>query len=622
MSKALPQQVSITERQETTIENCPDTIGEDLRQADFRQTDTNKWVMEQQPIDGDSSRLVAEAVLDGNDLRISAEDVVGIVDLTPRSKLQIQPKIGWDDILTMFLTVHETGHRSVEHHGVPISDFLADDIGIEDLFVVIAVHYLQSLDPLHRYGLYRATERHREDAISSRGRIDIGRSIKNHRMGRPEQHYIINDVTHNTAVHKLIHRAGRELLRLFEQYADRYERDEYYRVFSRVADEVAHLESLGITSNRQTVADYATTSMADVPAQRREYYRDVVETSKMILSSSTGESVDAGERELQVNCIIDMEQLFEEYTQIVLQEELDGLTNGVQYEADVPLSVEQNPSLKPFDDSNRIDHEPDHLLCAGEEPIAVLDTKYYAADDDPTADSYTRSRMFSYGFLLDIRQMAFLTPLAKPRTRSLRSGGKVKVISATDGETFNVETYRQAIESYLADAVGEHVTYAEGYDDLLDDVRRRLVHKEFKQDYTDIDDADVWDIIADLDIKEGKEGLFAYYIMKAIGNSHAPVDFRSLDKRDRNRVKEQLRDLIRNAPDETDYIVPVWVPEEEVEDPDTLVETDCEHDHDYDRTRMSIIRMYALTATADECPQLLTQTESALRWRPEKQHRH
>lgn len=621
MSKALPQQVSITEKQETTIENCPDTIGEDLRQADFRQTETNKWVMEQQPIDGDSSRLVAEAVLNGNDLRISVEDVVGVVDLTPRSKLQIQPKIGWDDILTMFLTVHETGHRSVEHHGVPISDFLADDIGIEDLFVVIAVHYLQSLGPLHRYGLYRATERYREDAISSRGRIDIGRSIKNHRMGRPEQHYIINDVTHDTGVHKLIHRAGRELLRLFEQYANRYERDEYYRVFSRVADEVAHLESLGITSTRQTVGDYATTSMADVPAQRREYYRDIVETSKMILSSSTGESVDAGERELQINCIIDMDQLFEEYTQIVLQEELDALTSGVQYETEVPLSVEKNPSLKPFDDSNH-KHEPDHLLCAGEEPIAVLDTKYYAADDDPTTDSYARSRMFSYGFLLDLRQMAFLTPLAKPQTRSLRNGGKVEVVSATDSGSFNVETYRQAIESYLADAVDEYLKYTEGYDNLLRDVRKRLVHKDFDENYVDIDDTDVWDIIADLEVTEGREGWFSYNIMKEIGSSHAPVDYRSLDKRDRNRVQEQLRDLIRNAPDETDYIVPVWVPEEEVEDPNTLVKTDCEHDHDYDRTRMSIIRMYALTTTANERPQLLSQTESALRWRPEKQHRH
>lgn len=622
MSKALPQHVSITERQETTIENCPDTIGEDLRQADFRQTETNKWVMEQQPLDGDNSRLVAEAVLDGDDLRISVEDIVGIVDLTPGSKLRIQPKIGWDDILTMFLTVHQTGHRSVEHHGVPISDFLADDIGIEDLFVVIAVHYLQSLEPLHRYGLYRATERHREDAISSRGRIDIGRSIKNHRMGRPEQHYIINDVTHDTGVHKLIHCAGRELLRLFEQYSDRYKRDEYYRVFSRVADEVAHLESLGITSNRQTVGDYATTSMADVPAQRREYYRDIVETSKMILSSSTGESVDAGERELQVNCIIDMEQLFEEYTQIVLQKELDALTNGVQYQADVPLSVEQNPSLKPFDDSERIGHEPDHLLCAGEEPVAVLDTKYYAADDDPTADAYTRSRMFAYGFLLDLRQMAFLTPLAKSRTRSLRDGGEVEVISATDSGSFNVETYRQAIKSYMAGAVSEYVTYAEGYDQLLRDVRERLVHREYKEDYTGVDETAVWKIITDLEIEDGQEGLFAFYIMSSIGRSYAPINHRSLDKRDRNRVKEELREMILNAPEETDYIVPVWVPEEEIDDPDRLVKTDCEHDHEYDSSRMSIIRMYALAATTEERPQLLSQKERALRWQPEKQHRH
>lgn len=622
MSKALPQHVSITERQETIIEDCPDSIGEDLQQTDFRQTAPNKWVMEQQPLDDDSSRPVAEAVLDGNNLRISVEDVVGIVDLTPGSKLRIQPKIGWNDILTMFLTVHQTGHRSVEHHGVPISDFLADDVGIEDLFVVIAVHYLQSLDPLHRYGFYRATERYREDAVGGRGRIDIGRSLRNHRMGRPEQHYIVNDVTHDTHVHKLIHRAGKELLRLFEQYADRYERDEYYRVFSRVADEVAQLESLDITSSRQTVGDYATVSMADVPAQRREYYRDIVETSKMILSSSTGETIDAGERELQVNCIIDMEQLFEEYTQIVLQEELNNITSGVQYNASAPLNIEKSPSLKPFKNSGRINHEPDHLLRAGNKPVAVLDTKYYAADDDPTADAYSRSRMFAYGFLLDLRQMAFLTPLAEPQMRTLREGGEVHVISASGDDSFSVEAYRQSIQSYLSEAASDYIAYSEGYNQLLKDVRERLVHKKYDDDYTDADESVIWDIIANLEVKDGYEGQFVWYVTSAIKRSYAPIDHRSINPSDRGRVREKIQDVIVEAPDKADYIVPVWVPEEDVSDPDALVKTECEHDHEYDSSRMSIIRMYALMGRSEGRPQLLSQTEIAVEWRLAEQHRH
>jgi hypothetical protein len=503
---------------------------------------------------------------------------------------------------------------------VPISDFLADDIGIEDLFVVIAVHYLQSLDPLHRYGFYRASERYREDAINGRGRIDIGRSLKNHRMGQPEQHYITNEVTYDTKVHKLIHRAGRELLRLFEQYADRYERDEYYRVFSRVADEVAHLESLDITSDRQTIGDYATTSMADVPAQRRQYYRDIVETSKMVLSSSTGESVNAGERELQVNCIIDMEQLFEEYTQIVLQEELDSLTSGVQYDANEPLNVEQNPSLKPFEDSERIDHEPDHLLYAGDEPIAVLDTKYYAADADPTAESYTRSRMFAYGFLTDLRQMAFLTPLSEPHTRVLRGGGEVRVVSASEGEYFSVEAYRQAIQSYLSDAAGDYVTYVEGYDKLLTDVRERLVHREYNEDYTGADDSVLWQVITELEPEEDQEGLFVHQVMNSVARSHAPVDYRSLSPRDRGRVKNQLRDVMLEVQGDADYIVPVWAPEDDVNNPDELVETDCKHDHAYDDSRMSIVRVYILTETS-EGPQLLGTEETALEWKPARQHR-
>jgi hypothetical protein len=316
-----------------------------------------------------------------------------------------------------------------------------------------------------------------------------------------------------------------------------------------------------------------------------------------------------------------MEQLFEEYTQIVLQEELDSLANGVQYETNAPLRVEQNPSLKPFEDSERIDHEPDHLLCAGDEPVVVLDTKYYAADDDPTADAYTRSRMFAYGFLLDLQQMAFLTPLAEPQTRILREGGNVKVVSANGAESFSVGAYRQAIQSYLHELLDGYITYAEDYDQLLIDVRERIVHIECRDDYTDADDSTVWQVITNLEPEQNREGRFARYITKAIGRSYAPVDYRSLGRHDRRRVKERLRDMILAAPDKTDYILPAYVPKEEIDDLNALVETDCEHDHEYDDSRMSIIRMYALMDTAEGRPQILDKKEAALRWRLSKQHR-
>ena len=66
----------------------------------------------------------------------------------------------------------------MEDHGIPIEDFLSDDIDLEDIFVVVAANYLNSLQPLYRYGFLREFQTKHVDAVDSRGRIDIEKSSK------------------------------------------------------------------------------------------------------------------------------------------------------------------------------------------------------------------------------------------------------------------------------------------------------------------------------------------------------------------------------------------------------------------------------------------------------------
>jgi len=281
----LPSEVPINENSEVIID-CPPGIQKQLKQAAFEQTKTDVFVKKRRSLNNENEYKVAEARLEGSQLSISVEDIVGVIDLTPSSRLQINPKIGWSEILDMFLTVHQY-NRTLEYHGIPIEDFLSDDIDLEDIFVVVAANYLNSLQPLYRYGFLREFQTKHIDAVDSRGRIDIEKSLQNKTKGIPEQHYVQRIANYDIPVNRLIYRAGEHLIQLFRKSASEHSQKEYYRLFSELNDTVQDIRLMGIGSKTDSVFAYKNITTKQLPRQRR-YYTEAMYVSKMILSSTTG----------------------------------------------------------------------------------------------------------------------------------------------------------------------------------------------------------------------------------------------------------------------------------------------------------------------------------------------
>ena len=153
----------------------------------------------------------------------------------------------------MFLAVQEKTTK-LDYHGIPIREFLADDLGIEDVFIIVAANYLNSLQPLFQHGFVRRLETKRVEAIQASGRIDIERSLRNNQLskGVPKQHFIQREVNYNVTVNSLVYRAGVELLRLFQLYSQDYLHSGYFRVFSQLEDALRRMEKYGKVDDQIT----------------------------------------------------------------------------------------------------------------------------------------------------------------------------------------------------------------------------------------------------------------------------------------------------------------------------------------------------------------------------------
>jgi hypothetical protein len=90
----------------------------------------------------------------------------------------------------------------------------------------------------------------------------------------------------------------------------------------------------------------------------------------------------------------------------------------------------------------------------GERTIAVLDSKYYAEDHDPVKESPSRSRLFSYAYLLDADRLGFLCPLLKPRRRQVtQTGAELQIVSPAEG--FSLDGYNAVVRDYLHEVLAE-----------------------------------------------------------------------------------------------------------------------------------------------------------------------
>nr|WP_277543553.1 restriction endonuclease [Halomicroarcula sp. FL173] len=449
-----PGTFSVPERGEIRIEGCPPSINEQLRRASFEQEAANVFVKTQESLDDrDKEYRVVKVRVDGPVMHVTARDNVGIVTLTPRSKLRIEPKIDWDNIFDMLLAVHGR-KRSIEYHGIPLDEFRTEDVDLEDVFLILAINYLNGLENIHRNGFVRQLETRRADLEQPRGVIDIEQSLLNQAEGRAKQHCLLKEVNYDNPANSLLHYAGTHLLRLFRQYEDKYDHQAYYHIFSQVHEEVRHLEQLDVTSGRRRIPEYRRFSLHDLPKQRH-YYRQATEVAKAVVASSLGTPAMEGDRELVVDYVLNMESLFEQYSQVAIEDELDAIKTNDYIDQTENVSAVRSPTLKPFDRESQVYHQPDHAVEEGDQTLAVLDSKYYAEDKDPVKSGGSRSRLFSYAYLLDTAQMGFLTPLGEPRTRTVsQTGANLQVISPPT-DNFSLEEYHSSIRDYLYEALGE-----------------------------------------------------------------------------------------------------------------------------------------------------------------------
>jgi 5-methylcytosine-specific restriction endonuclease McrBC regulatory subunit McrC len=444
---------SVPERGEIRIEDCPARIGTLLERASFDEVSTDVYVKTQSALqdDDDTEYRVVTVRLDHPVMHVSVRDNVGIVSLTPQSKLRIEPKIDWKHLFDMLLAVHGR-KRSTEYRGIPVTELQSEDIDLEDLFLILAVNYLNGLERIHRKGFIREIETRRADLDQPRGIIDIEQSLLNQAEGRAQQHCLLKEVNYDNSANSLLHYAGIHLLRLFRQYSEKYDNPAYSQIFSQVHEEVRHLDDLDVGSSRRRMDEYQRFSLDDLPTQRR-YYKQAIDVSRSIVMSSLGTPAMTSDRELVVDYVLNMETLFEEYSQVAIEQELQSISQYDHVDVLENVSAVESPHIKPFEDVGQVYHEPDHALEEGDDTLAVLDSKYYAEDKDPVRHSDLRSQLFAYTYLLGTEQMAFVMPLAAPQRRMVQqTEGELQVVSP-ETANFDLDSYHRAIREYLHDVL-------------------------------------------------------------------------------------------------------------------------------------------------------------------------
>jgi len=454
---------NVTERGEIRIEGCPSSIRDHLRRASFTQESPGVFTKSQGALDSDREYEVVTVTVDGEEdeiLHVEATDIVGVVSLTPSSKVQVDPKIDWEYIFDMLLAVYDQ-NRSIEYHGIPLQDFLSEDIHLNDVFVVLAINYLDGLETIQRNGYIRDLVIRRRDSIDGRGEIDVEETLLNHARGSLEPHWVRNETEYDNAANSLLHFAGKTLLRLFRGNTPEDHHPAYDRIFSEVHREVERLESMGVESGLDRMDEYRRLSLDDLPTQR-QYYRKAFDVAKAVMSSSLGQQLREGPRELVVDYVLNMESLFEQYSQVVIERELDAVKSYDHLDELRDVTPVRSPSVNPFKDEHEIYHQPDHALQEGEETVAVMDSKYYAEGHDPVKESPSRSRLFSYAYLLHADHLAFCCPLLEPRRRHItQTGAELRIVSPE--QEFSLEGYGDAVHEYLYDVLVEDVPELEAF---------------------------------------------------------------------------------------------------------------------------------------------------------------
>lgn len=107
------------------------------------------------------------------------------------------------------------------------------------------------------------------------------------------------------------------------------------------------LESMGVESGFDRISEYQQLSLSDLPTQR-QYYRKAFDVSKAVMSSSLGQQLREGPRELVVDYVLNTESLFEQYSQVVIERELDDIKSYDHLNELDDVTPVRSPSVKPI----------------------------------------------------------------------------------------------------------------------------------------------------------------------------------------------------------------------------------------------------------------------------------
>jgi 5-methylcytosine-specific restriction endonuclease McrBC regulatory subunit McrC len=469
--------VRIPERKSALVTNCPPSIQEKLERAEFKQgEEDNTYIKYQESLAG-QERQIARVTLYGDAAHVSVYDSVGILTFTPDVRISVEPKLTWEAVVDMLLTVYQW-NRGPEYHGIPLDDFMSGDIDFDDIFLIFAINYLEALRPIRRNGFVRKLPTRREQLEEPRGNIDIAESLAS---PDPLKHSCIyTETTYDTSVNSLLHYAGVRLLRAYQQAViegSPENEEQYNRVFAEVHTTVQRMEELGITSGQERVHQYQQVSTEQLPPGRH-YYNRAIDISQTILSSSLGYKV--GQKELIVDYVLNMDSLFEEYTQVVLEQELESIKEADHLSLLDDIVVKHEPVQHPYAETDEYTRKPDHVLTRERQksytgfrsewivrpgkssvnemreyqgtdehgrPLAVMDSKYYDEDTDPIGKSPARAQMLTYGYLMAAGRLAFLTPYGASQEYTLETGAVLKTVAPR--REFTTDDYREALRNYL-----------------------------------------------------------------------------------------------------------------------------------------------------------------------------
>jgi hypothetical protein len=452
---------SVQENHKLVVEGCdPQQVAEELRAANFVREGTQfvkrrtRLRRERATTDDDEENglqvLTARIVEDT--LHVEPSDVVGVVRLLPGMSVQIEPKVDWDDVVRMLLTVYEI-ERTESPYGIPLDEMTAGGIDASRIISIFAINYVQGLRTIKRKGVIRNIEIRRRTGFDGIGSIDMSQTLLNQASGNPEPTWVETQVEYSNIVNETVHMAGKLLLRLLQQTPHEQAHPQQNALFSMVHAEVKRMEEMGVGSSQKRLGAYRRVSLSDLPRQRH-YYRRALHTSRSILASTLLGRAGSGPEELLVDYALSMNSLFEDYTQRVLSRTLGSLERIDHLNELETVACEAEPPVYPFAGNTDATYYPDHLLTDGEETLAVLDSKYYREGKNPAHESGSRSRMFSYAYLTATERMAFLCPLYHRTSLDVNRAGATVDIVSPDG-SFSCEAYESLLREYLIDVLAE-----------------------------------------------------------------------------------------------------------------------------------------------------------------------